>query len=732
MAVRHTEARRIGVTRWGPLVLGVLVAVFLAGAARAADPSFGAAPVATLPGACAAAVADLNNDGATDLAVVNCALNDVMIMLGDRTGRFTAGPSIKVGDGPVAIAAADFNADGAVDLAVVNEGSRNLTILVGNGAGGFTAAPGSPIALGGDAGHLKAADLNDDGLIDLAVPVFVNKKWQVSVLLGEGSGRFAAAPPVGRLGPNGSDTVAVADFNGDGKADLALGNREYQGIFVLLGNGAGGFGPATTVSNRTYVGTLVIADLNRDGRPDLVDASLFADGIAVWLGTGTGAFRSAIGSPIVLAGHPHDVATADFNGDGKPDLAVANKGLGTISVLLGKGTGGFRQTALSPFATPLLGDVPPAFAGVADFNKDGKPDLLTVSRLGTTILFQTPATPLVARARAARGSDAVFSIPARVIILAADGNRAAVATSVKHGCGRIVVWPAPGRRSTRVKPGFLGCSGDGVSELAVGGGRIGWIEEGGGNNLEMTVMAAKLGGGAAKQLEYEANGDRAGGDPTGGWVGRILGGGSLLAYNSWTQVCGRPADSMCDDYDPLLRVTGEKLVRIAAGRRSVVTRGPAAYPLTAVGGGRMAVEASGAVTIRAANGAQVATVPDPDRSTRAVALSRTRLAIERTFTLDLYNPVSGAAMKSLPLGPAAALQLVDVSSRLALLRGPNRLVLVRLSDGKLISFPLRARAASTLVGARLTDAGLFYAYNARSATPGRIVFERVGKLLARF
>src|SRR5438046_2597131 len=118
MAVRHTEARRIGVTRSGPLVLGVLVAVFLAGAARAADPSFGAAPVATLPGACAAAVADLNNDGATDLAVVNCALNDVMIMLGDRTGRFTAGPSIKVGDGPVAIAAADFNADAAVDLAV--------------------------------------------------------------------------------------------------------------------------------------------------------------------------------------------------------------------------------------------------------------------------------------------------------------------------------------------------------------------------------------------------------------------------------------------------------------------------------------------------------------------------------------------------------------------------------------------------------------------------------------
>ena len=118
------------------------------------------------------------------------------------------------------------------------------------------------------------------------------------------------------------------------------------------------------------------------------------------------------------------------------------------------------------------------------------------------VLFQTAAAPAVARARAARGADAVFSIHGRVTLLAADGNRAAVATRVKHGCGRIVVWTASGSRSMRVKPGLLGCSGDGVSELAVGGGRVAWIEEGGGNNLEMTVMAAKLSGGnGAKSID---------------------------------------------------------------------------------------------------------------------------------------------------------------------------------------------------------------------------------------
>src|SRR5438309_4531033 len=91
-------------------------------------------------------------------------------------------------------------------------------------------------------------------------------------------------------------------------------------------------------------------------------------------------------------------------------------------------------------------------------------------------------------------ADAVFSVRGRITILAADGNRAAVSTRVKPGCGRIVVWTAPGKTSIRVKPGILGCAGDGVSQLALGGGRVAWIEQGGGNDLEMTVMAAKLSG----------------------------------------------------------------------------------------------------------------------------------------------------------------------------------------------------------------------------------------------
>jgi len=342
------------------------------------------------------------------------------------------------------------------------------------------------------------------------------------------------------------------------------------------------------------------------------------------------------------------------------------------------------------------------------------------------------AVCLAGAAQSSGRPDAVFSVHGRITVLAADGYWVAVTTHVKPGCGRIVVWTAPGKRSTRVKPGILGCSGDGVKQLAVGGGSVAWIEQGGGNNLEMTVMAAKLGG-IRKQIEFATNGDRAGADPTGAWVGHLLGGGSLLAYNSWTQVCDKAADQECGENDPLLRVANQKIVRIAAGHRVVVTRGAAAYPLVAVGGVRMAVQAAGGVTVRAASGSQVATVPGPAGNARAVALSKTRLAIERALTLDLYNPSTGAVIKSLPLGTAAGLRLADVSSRLALLRRSHSIVLVRLSDGKRISFPLRPGAAATLVGVRLTEAGLFYAYNTRSASlPGRIVFEPLGKLLNRF
>lgn len=273
-----------------------------------------------------------------------------------------------------------------------------------------------------------------------------------------------------------------------------------------------------------------------------------------------------------------------------------------------------------------------------------------------------------------------------------------------------------------------------MDELALGDGQVAWISRSGGNNLELMVITARLSGKTPRRIDFVTNGAGAGGDQKGQWVGQLLGGGSLLAYNGWSVVCDSPDEFACDEGRAELMVTDERIVRIGGGRRVVVRRGAGSRPLRAVGGGRAAVEAGGAVTVLSAGGARVATVPAvPANPPRGLALSRTRLALLRTFTLDLFNPANGRAVKSIRLGPVASLQLSSVNATLALLRGPRRLVLVRLRDGRLISLPITPSRAAGIVDARLTEAGLFYAYNAgRPVTRGRIVFEPTKSLHARF
>jgi FG-GAP-like repeat len=703
--------------------------------AKTANPSFapdGAVPVGDFPAH--VATADINDDGKADLAVANSASNDVTILLATGAGDFSAasGSPLRVGGEPSSIAAADVDGDGKADLAVANNTSDTVTVLLGDGDGSFSPAADSPLKVFGPPLGVTAADLNGDRRVDLAVPTY---QKGVVVLLGTGAGRFAPAPgsPIAVNDPQPS--VAVGDFNRDGNRDLTIAST--QGTSIVLGDGTGRFGAAAAVQTARGPdqGVLGVADFNRDRKADLAVTNVASDLLTlhfrVLLGNGAGGFRPAPGPSIAVGPSQVGGAVADFNGDRKTDVAVTNLALNNVTVLLGNGAGGFRAATDSPFAA-LRG----SSIAAADLNEDGKVDL-AVAGGALTILLQTSSTPAVVHGRALPGrADAVFSTRGRITKLAVDGNRVAVVTTKIDGaCGRVVVWTAPGRKSTSFKPAYLGCFGDGIGEVALGGGQVAWIERGGGNDLELSVMAAKLSGGAAKQIDYVTNGDRAGGNPSGDWVGRLVGGGAVLAYNSWRAVCDLPPDYGCVDYQPWeFHFADKKLVQVSAARRLVVKHGPDSYPLRAVGGGRIAVESAGAVNVLAPSGARVATVAAVDGNPpRAIALSRTRLAVLRTFTLDLYDPATGAEAKSLPLGPAAALQLAGVNAKLALLRGPHRLVLVRLSDGKLISFPLASGTTTRVVGTGLTGPGLIYALNTpRLSSKGRIVFEPTAKLLARF
>src|ERR1039458_1289360 len=147
-------------------------------------------------------------------------------------------------------------------------------------------------------------------------------------------------------------SVAVGDFNGDGKPDLALANESSNNVTVLLDDGSGGFtaapgSPFAAGANPFFV---AVGDFNGDGKPDLAVANWSSNNVTVLLGNGSGGFTAASGSPFAVGLLPISVAVGDFNGDGKPDLAVANEASNNVTVLLGNGSGGFTAASGSPFA----------------------------------------------------------------------------------------------------------------------------------------------------------------------------------------------------------------------------------------------------------------------------------------------------------------------------------------------------------------------------------------------
>jgi len=281
--------------------------------ATATSPTVGAYPYSI-------AVGDFNGDGIPDLAVGNVDDNTVSILLGVGDGTFTTKPDLSIGGSPQSVAWGDFNEDGIPDLAVV-EGTSVL-IFLGNGDGTFKKVAASAAA-GTFPQGIAVGDFNGDGIADLAVANYTNP-GTVTILLGKGDGTFTAAPPAPATG-DGTDQIAVADFNGDGIADLAVvnyGADDQEAVDVLIGNGNGTFKAAVPYSVSGFeFSSVVVGDFNRDGIADLVVAGNL-NGVPTFLpGNGDGTFGSPV--PVqALSGYGSGVlALADFNGDGIPDLA---------------------------------------------------------------------------------------------------------------------------------------------------------------------------------------------------------------------------------------------------------------------------------------------------------------------------------------------------------------------------------------------------------------------------
>jgi hypothetical protein len=323
---------------------------------------------------------DFNGDGNLDLAVSNYNSSQITILLGHGDGSFTMAPGspFSAGGQPNQLVVGDFNGDGKLDLAAVNWTGSNVSVFLGNGDGTFTAAPGSTYPLGGNGGGIVAGDFNGDGKLDLAASVYPS--GNVYMLLGNGDGTFTAAPGSPFVGGAGTYTAAAGDFNGDGKLDFVKSNYANSDVSVLLGNGAGGLtlapGSPTAFAGGSQTVAVAVADFNSDGKEDLAVCNYGSNTVSILLGNGDGTFTQAAGSPIVTASAPLDIAATDFNGDGKTDLVVANYSgnSGFLTFLMGNGDGTFSNKGNLNFSSLGINSGLSSVT-IGDFNGDGAPDV---------------------------------------------------------------------------------------------------------------------------------------------------------------------------------------------------------------------------------------------------------------------------------------------------------------------------------------------------------------------
>jgi hypothetical protein len=341
----------------------------------------GETPYATGDSPTSVVVGDFNGDSRQDLAVANSYNDDrlgnsVSILLGDGSGGFGGKTDFATSWSPRSVAVGDFNSDGKADVVTANADSNTVSVLLGNGSGGFGAKTDYPTAF--EPISVAVGDFNGDNKQDLAVAnSFNDSHWgnSVSILLGNGNGSFG--PKTDYATGAQPMSVAVADVNSDGKADLMTANSAADTASVLLGNGNGSFGPKTDYATGAQPMSVAVADVNSDSKADLVTANSAADTASVLLGNGGGGFGAK--TDYRTDQGPRSVAVADVNSDSKADLVTANYGNGTISVLLGSGNGWFAYK--SDFSTWSC----PYSVAVGDFNSDGRADLATASYFANSV-----------------------------------------------------------------------------------------------------------------------------------------------------------------------------------------------------------------------------------------------------------------------------------------------------------------------------------------------------------
>lgn len=388
---------------FGPLS-GIRAISLLAALAPLAQAQFVPAasrPVAAGGGPSAVVAADFDNNGIQDLAVADYATGKVTVLLANAMGDFALAPGspITVGTHPVSLAV--FNYNGNASLAVANEGSNNISILSGQGNGTFTT--GTPIQLPVGSIPVSVAAGNFNGSPGLAIAYFAT--GYVGLWTANSTGVFSEANGSPFATGKNPSSVALGDFNGDGTPDIAVANKYDATVTVWLSNGSGGYTQATGSPFQivaqdfpvplpvpppvVYPASIVTADFNMDGILDLAIANEGTNNVSVLLGNGNGGFAPTLYNgplpPVAVGTEPFSLAVGYFNADIYPDLAVANLGDNTVTILYGSATGAFAASTGSTYAVGIQ----PESVVVGYFGSVGKLGLAVANRGSNTVTVLT-------------------------------------------------------------------------------------------------------------------------------------------------------------------------------------------------------------------------------------------------------------------------------------------------------------------------------------------------------
>jgi hypothetical protein len=276
-------------------------------------------------------IADLNGDGANDIAVSSGVTNEVIVLTNpgkDFAQQGFAAEPWPVGEFPYGVAAAPLNDDEHLDLVVSNGTGGSISVLLNTG-GGFEA--GVEHSVGGDEpGFVSLKDVTGDGILDAVTSNHFTS--EAAVLPGLGGGDFDTAQtfPTGE----GPSSPSLADADGDGDLDLFTSNEFSSDVSYLANDGAGQFEELARFDMGEEPYFVAPMDYDGDGDIDLAVPLYAEDRLVVWFNDGDGNFGPILGT--ATGDEPTSIATGDFDGDGDPDLAVTNFRSDTVSIFLNR------------------------------------------------------------------------------------------------------------------------------------------------------------------------------------------------------------------------------------------------------------------------------------------------------------------------------------------------------------------------------------------------------------